>query len=224
MIQMKPAMYGWYKANNIWIWHTRSHFLSPKYACCACEWVLHGNLCKHQVIVILTCTDLTKKIIIQYCGTRYGFDCGGFATMCVDSTYSHIYDTESDDEEATLKNHGLLICAGLWNQMIHPPMWKKRRIITNLQVHPPHGENACSNGWHNVKNHQWNQRRWGSTHRPHHIIVVCYCNRCKKYSPFQGKWSHASWHNISLRQWWTWQFSGPNEGLAWDNVKTWKYL
>jgi hypothetical protein len=42
----------------------------------------------------------------------------------------------------------------------------------------PHGENACSNGWHNVRNHQWSQRRWGSTHRPHHIIVVCYCNRC----------------------------------------------
>jgi hypothetical protein len=36
-----------------------------------------------------------------------------------------------------LKNHGLLICAGLWYQMRPPPMWKKRRIIINLQVHPP---------------------------------------------------------------------------------------
>ncbi len=31
-----------------------------KYACCTCEWALHGNLCKHQVAIFLTCTDLTK--------------------------------------------------------------------------------------------------------------------------------------------------------------------
>jgi hypothetical protein len=36
-----------------------------------------------------------------------------------------------------LKNHGLLICASLWNWMILPPMWKNRNVTTNLQVHPP---------------------------------------------------------------------------------------
>jgi hypothetical protein len=27
---------------------------------------------------------------------------------------------------------------------------------------------------------------------------VCYCNRCMKYLPFQGEWSHAFWLGISL--------------------------
>jgi hypothetical protein len=36
-----------------------------------------------------------------------------------------------------MKNHGLLTCESLWDWMILPPMWKKRRIATNLQVHPP---------------------------------------------------------------------------------------
>ncbi len=71
-----------------------------KYVCCTCEWALHGNLCKHQVALFLTCVDLTKKYIIQYCETWYGFDREGFATMFVDLTYLHIYDNEFDDEEA----------------------------------------------------------------------------------------------------------------------------
>ncbi len=37
-----------------------------KYACCTCEWALCENLCKHQVALLLTCTNLTKKNIIQY--------------------------------------------------------------------------------------------------------------------------------------------------------------
>jgi hypothetical protein len=70
-----------------------------KYVCCTCEWALHGNLCKYQV-VILTCTNFIKKYIIKYCGTWYGFDCGGIVTMFADLTYLHIYDNEFDDEEA----------------------------------------------------------------------------------------------------------------------------
>jgi hypothetical protein len=57
-------------------------------------------LCKHQVAIVLTCIDFIKENIIQYCETWYGFDCGRFATMFADLTYLHIYDNESDDEEA----------------------------------------------------------------------------------------------------------------------------
>ncbi len=74
------------------------HFI--KYAYYTCEWALHGNLCKHQVAIFLTCIDLTKENIIQYCRTWYGSDRGGFATMFADPTCLHIYDNESDDEEA----------------------------------------------------------------------------------------------------------------------------
>jgi len=52
-----------------------------KYVCCTCEWVLHGNLCKHQVAIFFTFIDFIKKNIIQYYGTWYGSDYGGFATM-----------------------------------------------------------------------------------------------------------------------------------------------
>jgi hypothetical protein len=71
-----------------------------KYVYCTCEWALRGNLCKHQVAIFLTCTNLTKENIIQYCGTWYGSNRGGFAAMFANPTYLHIYDNESDDEEA----------------------------------------------------------------------------------------------------------------------------
>jgi hypothetical protein len=71
-----------------------------KYVCCTCECALRGNLCKHQVAIFPTCINLTKKNIIQYFGTWYGSDRGGFVVMFVDLTYLHIYDNEFDDEEA----------------------------------------------------------------------------------------------------------------------------
>jgi hypothetical protein len=49
-----------------------------EYASCAYEWALCNNLCKHQVIIILTCVDLMKENIIEYCGTWYGIDHNAF--------------------------------------------------------------------------------------------------------------------------------------------------
>jgi hypothetical protein len=140
MIWMKLDMHEWYKTNNL---HLNMTYKVPlpftKYARCTCEWAFCENLCKHQVAILLTCTNLTKKYIIQYCGTWYGYDHGGFATMFADPTYLHIYDNEYDDEtmKITMNNHGLLICVSLWDQMILPLMWKKKRTTTNVQVHPP---------------------------------------------------------------------------------------
>jgi len=65
------------KIGHAWMVQSQQHLnitykvLLPftKYACYTCEWVLHGNLCKHQVAIFLTCTDLTKENIIQYYGT-----------------------------------------------------------------------------------------------------------------------------------------------------------
>jgi len=45
------------------------------------------------------CTDLTKDNVIQYYGTWYGSNHGGFSTMFVDLTYLHLYDNEFDDNE-----------------------------------------------------------------------------------------------------------------------------
>jgi hypothetical protein len=100
------------KTSHAWMVQNQQHpnmtykvpLLFTKYVCCTYEWVLHGNLCKHQVSIFLTCTNLIKKNIIQYCGTWYGSDCGGFTAMFVDPTYLHVYDNESNDEEAN-ENH-----------------------------------------------------------------------------------------------------------------------
>jgi hypothetical protein len=45
---------------------------STKYASCVCKWALCGNVCKHQIVVLMTCTNLTPNNIIVYCGTWYG--------------------------------------------------------------------------------------------------------------------------------------------------------
>jgi len=41
-----------------------------------------------------------KKISFNICGTRHGFNCGGFVVIFVDPTYLYILYDESDDEEA----------------------------------------------------------------------------------------------------------------------------
>jgi len=52
-----------------------------------------------KLFILLTHTNFTKENIIQYCGTWYGFDYEGFATMSLNLSYLHIYDSEFDDEE-----------------------------------------------------------------------------------------------------------------------------
>ncbi len=112
------------KTSHAWMVQSQQHpnmtYKVPlpftKYACCTCEWALRGNLCKHQVAIFLTCINLPKENIIQYCGTWYGFDHGGFTAMFADPTYLHIHDIEYNVKrpmKITLKNHGLLICASL---------------------------------------------------------------------------------------------------------------
>jgi hypothetical protein len=36
-------------------------------SCCTCEGALWRNMCKHQIVVILACTNITQKDIIHYC-------------------------------------------------------------------------------------------------------------------------------------------------------------
>ncbi len=39
---------------------------------CTFEWGLQGNMCKHQIVVILTSTNITRDDIIHYYGIWYG--------------------------------------------------------------------------------------------------------------------------------------------------------
>lgn len=52
-----------------------------EYASCTCEWALCNNLCKHQIVVFMTCTNLTLDNIIEYCGTWYGTNHNGFKAI-----------------------------------------------------------------------------------------------------------------------------------------------
>ncbi len=139
----KLAMHGCYETNNIWIWHIRSHFLSP-------SMLLHmwmdvaWKLVQTSSCHFFTCTDLTKKKN-QYCGTWYGFDRGVFATMFADPLIC-TFMTMNLIMKITLKSHGLLICVSLWDWMIFSSMSKKKKITTNLQVHPPLGK-KCLFKW-----------------------------------------------------------------------------
>ncbi len=102
--------------------------------------MLCGNLCKHQVVIFLTCTNLTKENIIQYCGTWYGFDHGSFAAMFANPTYLHIYDNEFNDEEVD-KNHfekpWVVDMCKFMRLNDTSPNVEKKKITPNLQVHPP---------------------------------------------------------------------------------------
>jgi hypothetical protein len=59
-------------------------FPFTKIFCCTCEWALRGNMCKHQIVVILTCINIFQEDIIYYCGTWYRSHRGGLGHMFVD--------------------------------------------------------------------------------------------------------------------------------------------
>jgi len=60
---------------------------------------LRSNFCKHQIVVLLMCTDLTTKNIIEYCNTYYGTHHGGLKCMFVDLAYLQLDDRASNDED-----------------------------------------------------------------------------------------------------------------------------
>jgi len=88
-----------------------------KIFCCTCEWALRGNMCKHQIVVILTCTNISQEDIIHYCGTWYGSHSGGLGHMFVDPR--HIPDdmeSNDDDENEHLEgDDGIMEFDGLMN-------------------------------------------------------------------------------------------------------------
>jgi hypothetical protein len=151
---------------------------------------LHGNLCKHQVAIFLTCTDLTKKNIIQYCGTWYGFDHGGFVAMLANPSYLQIYDNEFDDEMATVDHF-----ENPWVVDMCEPM-KPDDTSPNVEKNKDHNQPSSSSPstkkalarMGDIMPEIINEvKEGGLIHRPHHIIVACYCNKCMRYSPFQGE-------------------------------------
>jgi len=55
-------------------------------------------MCKHQIVVIFTCTNIFQEDIIHYCGTWYGSHCGGLGHMFA-NPWHNLDDMESNDDE-----------------------------------------------------------------------------------------------------------------------------
>jgi hypothetical protein len=74
-------------------------------------------MCKHQIAVIFTCTDVSQEDIVHYCGTWYGLHRGGLGHMFVDP--KHIpedMESNDDDEDEHLEGvDGIMEFDGLMN-------------------------------------------------------------------------------------------------------------
>jgi hypothetical protein len=60
---------------------------------------IERQLCKHQVVILLTCTNLTTKNIIEYCGMYYGTHRDGLKCMFANLAYLQLDDGVSIDED-----------------------------------------------------------------------------------------------------------------------------
>ncbi len=89
---------------------------------CTCESTIHGNLCKHQVLVLLTNIDLTKDNIIKYCGTWFGSNHGGFQAMFTNMGYLQLDDqvsNEKDNEDVQVKQLGIIDIDGFMTMNVN---------------------------------------------------------------------------------------------------------
>jgi len=82
-------------------------------------------MCKHQIVVIFTCTDISQEDIIHYCGTWYGSHHGRLGHMFANPR--HIpNDMESNDDEENehLKgDDGIMEFDGLMNMEQMISLW-----------------------------------------------------------------------------------------------------
>ncbi len=93
--------------DNLWQMRSQQHlgvtYKIPtpftEYTNGTCEWALRDNFCKHQVIILLTCTGLTSNNIIEYCNTYFGTHCGSLKSMFIDLTYLQLDDGAFNDED-----------------------------------------------------------------------------------------------------------------------------
>ncbi len=112
------------ETSHAWMVQSQQHsnmtyevpFPFTKYVCYTCEWALRGNLCKHQVAILLTCINLTKKISFNIVG--HGMDlivevlspCLRTLLICIFMTMNLMMKRPM---KIILKKHGLLICVSL---------------------------------------------------------------------------------------------------------------
>jgi len=85
--------------------------------CCTCEWALRGNICKHQIVVVFTCLDISQEDIIHYHGRWYGSHCEGLGHMFADPQHipSDMESNDDDEYEHFEGDDGIMEFDGLMN-------------------------------------------------------------------------------------------------------------
>jgi hypothetical protein len=93
--------------------------------CCTCEWALRGNECKHQIVVIFTCIDISQEDIIHYCGTWYGSHRGGLGHMFVDPQHipNDMESNDHDEDEHLEGDDGIMEFDGLMSMEKSDSLW-----------------------------------------------------------------------------------------------------
>jgi hypothetical protein len=72
--------------------------------CCTCEWALQGNMCERQIVVNITCTNISQEDIIHYCGTWYGSHCRRLGHMFANPRHiPNDMEFNDDDEDEHLE-------------------------------------------------------------------------------------------------------------------------
>jgi hypothetical protein len=108
--------------------------------------------------------------------------------MFANLTYLHIHDNEFNDKEVDEDHSEEPWVVDMCKLMTLNDTFanvEKNKITTNLQVHPPPRNFFVQ--MDDVMQKIINKMREGGVQLIDHTIVACYCNRCTRYSPFQGK-------------------------------------
>ncbi len=74
-------------------------------------------MCKHQIVVFLTCIDISQEDVIHYCGTWYGSHRGGLGHMFVNPQHilNDMESNDDDEDEHFEGDDGILEFDGLMN-------------------------------------------------------------------------------------------------------------
>jgi hypothetical protein len=85
--------------------------------CCTCEWALQGNMYKHQIVVILTCRNISQEDIIHYCGTWYGSHRGRLGHVFANPRHipNDMESNDDDENEHFEGDDGIMEFYGLMN-------------------------------------------------------------------------------------------------------------
>ncbi len=51
------------------------------YVCCSYKWAIWGNLCKHQIAIILFTIDILESTLLEFCATYFNFQRGGLDVL-----------------------------------------------------------------------------------------------------------------------------------------------